>query len=83
MKPGATRQFDRVIVVACTPERQLARLVERNGLSEEDARRRIAAQMPIQEKVERADHVIRTDGTFEDTDRQVDRVLDDLAASAA
>ncbi len=80
---GRDAQFDRVIVVACTPERQLARVVERNGLSEEDARRRIAAQIPIQEKVKRADHVIRTDGTFEDTDRQVDRVLDDLVASAA
>jgi len=77
---GHDPQFDRVIVVACTPETQLARLVARNGLSEEEAQRRIAAQMPIQEKVKRADHVIRTDGTFEDTDRQVDEVLNRLPA---
>jgi dephospho-CoA kinase len=79
---GHDRDFDRVIVAACTPETQLARLIARNGLSDEDARQRIAAQMPIQEKVKRADHVIRTDGTFEDTDRQVDDVLNHLAASA-
>jgi dephospho-CoA kinase len=79
---GHDRDFDRVIVAACRPETQRARLMARNGLSDEEARQRIAAQMPIEEKVKRADHVIRTDGTFEDTDRQVDDVLDNLAASA-
>jgi dephospho-CoA kinase len=76
------RDFDRVIVAACTPETQLARLKGRDGYSDEEARQRIAAQMPIEEKVKRADFVIRTDGTFEDTDRQVDRVLENLALSA-
>jgi dephospho-CoA kinase len=80
---GHDRDFDRVIVAACTPEAQLARLIARNGLSDDEARQRIAAQMPIQEKVRRADHVIRTDGTFEDTDRQVDNVLHSLATPAA
>ena len=46
----------------------------RDGLSEADVRRRMDAQLPIGQKVERADYVIRTDGTFEDTDRQVDEV---------
>lgn len=73
------RDFDRVIVVACAPETQLARLVMRNGMSEDDARRRLAAQMPMYEKVKRANYVIKTDGSFADTDSQVDQVLDELS----
>ena len=77
---GRDRDFDAVIVAACDPETQLQRLMKRDGLSESDARRRIEAQLPIQEKVRRADFVIRTDGSFEDTHRQVDALRDRLAA---
>lgn len=68
---GRDRDFDAVIVAACDPDTQIRRVRERDGLSEEDARQRLAAQWPIDEKVRRADHVIRTDGTLDDTDRQV------------
>ncbi len=68
------RDFDHTIVVACDSETQLRRLMQRDDLSESDARRRLAAQMPLDEKVRRADYVIRTDGTFEETDRQVEDV---------
>jgi dephospho-CoA kinase len=71
---GAEKQFDRVIVTSCPPAVQIARLLER-GLSETAGRQRIAAQWPIDEKASRADFVIRTDGTFAETDRQVDQVL--------
>ena len=71
---GAEKDFDRVIVTACAPATQLKRLVER-GLTEDEARQRVAAQWPTEKKVERADFVITTDGTFEDTDRQVDDVI--------
>jgi dephospho-CoA kinase len=47
----------------------------RDGLPESDARARLEAQWPIDEKVARADHVIRTDGTFAETDLQVKRVF--------
>jgi len=67
---GAQDKFDRVVVTACPPELQLARLRER-GMSETDARRRLAAQWPTAEKTARADFVITTDGSFEDTDRQI------------
>jgi dephospho-CoA kinase len=72
---GRASAFDRVIVAACPPALQLARVTARDGISEADARLRLAAQLPIDEKTARADFVIRTDGTFEDTDRQVDEVL--------
>lgn len=78
---GGEKDFDRVIVTACAPEVQMARLVQR-GLSEDAARQRLAAQWPTEKKVSRADFVIRTDGTFEETDRQVEAVLKQLAPSS-
>lgn len=69
---GRDKDFDEVIVVACNPETQLRRVIERDGLTEEEASARLAAQLPIEDKVKRADHVIRTDGSFTDTDRQVE-----------
>jgi len=75
---GADRRFDRVIVTACPPELQIARLKER-GLSDAAARQRLAAQWPTEEKIARADFVIRTDGTFEDTDRQIEDIVRTLA----
>jgi dephospho-CoA kinase len=70
---GRAGQFDAVVATICPPDVQMARLIER-GLSAEDARRRLAAQLPAAEKAARADHVITTAGTFEETDRQVDAV---------
>jgi dephospho-CoA kinase len=68
---GHEHDFDRVIVCACEPFEQLRRLIERDGLSEEAARARLAAQWPISEKAARADYVIRTDNGFAETDEQV------------
>jgi dephospho-CoA kinase len=68
---GRQDRFDGVIVVACTPETQLERIMARDDLIREDAERRIASQWPIAEKVKRADYVVRTDGTNADTDAQV------------
>jgi dephospho-CoA kinase len=80
---GRDRDFDAVIVTAVDPETQVRRVMSRDGASEEEARRRLAAQLPIDEKVKRADFVIRTDGTFEETHDQVRRVLEQLQADAA
>ena len=76
---GHADEFDRVIVTACAPEIQLARLLKR-GLREDQARQRIAAQWPTEKKAAGATFVIRTDGTFEETDRQVELVLKALRA---
>ena len=72
---GRDRDFDKVIVVACDPRTQLARLIQRDGISEDEARQRLDAQLPIADKVRRADYVIRTDGSHEDTDKQVQEIL--------
>jgi dephospho-CoA kinase len=71
---GHALNFDKVIATVCPIEMQMARLLER-GVSELEARQRLAAQLPSAEKAARADFVVRTDGSFADTDRQVDEVL--------
>jgi dephospho-CoA kinase len=77
---GHNPDFDRVIVAACDPQQQLRRLMQRDHLNEADARARLNAQWPIEEKVSRADYVIRTDGTIADTDAQVRTVYEMLNA---
>jgi dephospho-CoA kinase len=71
---GRDKEFDVVVVAACAPATQKARLVNRDGFTEEQADQRIRAQMPIDDKVSRARYVISTEGTIEDTDRQVAEV---------
>ena len=74
-------EFDQVIATLCRPETQRARLVSR-GLSSEEVRQRLAAQMTAEEKAARADYVIRTDGTFDETNAQIESVLETLKARA-
>ena len=74
------REFDAVIVTACDPSTQITRVMAR-GVSEAEARARVAAQLPIEEKVGQADHVITTDGSFEETNRQVRGVYELLVNS--
>lgn len=76
---GRDKEFHAVIVVACPRDMQLQRLIERNKLSKEDAEKRLAAQLPIDQKVEKATYVIKNVGTFEELDAQVDALLASLA----
>ena len=79
---GRDREFAAVIVAACEPRRQIERLRAR-GLDETGARQRIAAQLPIDEKAGRADYVVKTDGSYADTDAQVAAVHEALVARFA
>jgi dephospho-CoA kinase len=80
---GRDRDFDAVVVTTVDPDTQLQRVVARDGATEAEARQRIAAQLPAAEKARRADFVIDTAGTLEQTDEQVRRVLEQLQADAA
>ena len=75
---GREKDFDAVIVVAADPETQIKRVMQRNDLTEVEARKRLSAQLPIDEKVRRADHVIRTNDSLADTDKQVKRIWETL-----
>jgi len=74
IEAGFDKQLEFIVVTWCTPEQQIERLTARGtgrGLSVEQARQRIAAQMPMEEKRRRADAVIDCSGTLEHTRAQV------------
>lgn len=80
---GHDADFDVVVVASCPPEQQIDRLVVRSGLTRDDAARRLASQLPIEDKARRADFVIDTSGTFEETDAQVAQVWSELNGRAS
>ena len=67
---GAESDFDRVIVVACSPAIQRHRLCQERGLDAAMADRIIAAQLDLSTKISKADHLIWNDTTIEHLDRQ-------------
>lgn len=83
IESGGYRRFDKLIVVHCRPEAQLERLMKRDGLAREEAERRVAAQMPQEEKLRYADFAIDTTGGFEETRRRTLEVFESLRALAA
>ena len=70
----AESHFDRIICVACSAANQQKRLLER-GWTPEQIRQRIAAQMPVDQKIARADYVVWTDGDMDAHTRQLERIL--------
>jgi len=79
---GLSRGYDAVVVVAAAPATQLDRLVRLRGMSQDDARARIAAQAPLEDKLAVATHVIRNDGRVEELAPQVERVWASLLSAA-
>jgi dephospho-CoA kinase len=77
---GHANDFDRVIVTVCPREIQIQRLRDR-GLTDDEAEKRLAAQIGAAEKALRADYVIRTEGTIESTNAQLDQILKILGSS--
>ncbi|KAK3592021.1 hypothetical protein CHS0354_031532 [Potamilus streckersoni] len=71
------------IVVSCSEEQQLHRLMKRNNFSEEEARARMNSQMSLQEKCRRATYVIDNSNSVEDTRKQVKILYDKLQRSKA
>jgi dephospho-CoA kinase len=74
IESGGYRRLDKLIVVHCRPEVQLERLINRDGLSREEAVRRIKAQMPQEEKKKYADNLIDTSEGFESARAQTEAV---------
>lgn len=82
LESGFQKELDRILVCWCPAEQQLARL-EQRGFSPEEARARIAAQMPIDQKRAMADDVIDCSKSITETERQVDALLAKLKRLAA
>ena len=75
---GMADLFDRILVAWCTAEQQIERLAAKTGLSREEALRRIAAQIPAEEKRRRADYVIDCSGNIEEARAQAEALYPKL-----
>jgi len=79
VEAGYQKDLDGLVITWCRPEQQLERLRAR-GFSDEDARRRIAAQMPVAEKLRYATEKVDCSGSLEDTRKQVEALAIKLRA---
>jgi dephospho-CoA kinase len=84
LEADAAERFDRLVVVTCRPEQRAERLARRLHISEDAARqevsRRMAAQLPDEEKIKAADFVVDNSGSLDATERQVRQVFAALRA---
>jgi dephospho-CoA kinase len=82
LEANAAGRFDRLIVVTCQPEQRVRRFARRLGISEDAARaevtRRMAAQIPDEEKIKAADFVIDNSGSLDATEQRVQLVFAEL-----
>jgi dephospho-CoA kinase len=78
IESGHYKMYDRMVVVTCDPALQLSRVVARDGLTLEDAKKRLQAQMPAEEKLKLADYTIDTSGSFRETREQIEAIYQDL-----
>ncbi len=78
VETGGYRMYHRLIVVTCDPSLQVSRLMSRDGLTENEAKARMASQMPIEEKLKLADYTIDTSGTLKQTRDQAEAIYRDL-----
>lgn len=79
VETGRHHDLDGLVVVTVAPDTQLARAMARDGMSRDEARARIAAQLPLADKIAVATRVIDNDGPLAATAEQVDRMLAALA----
>ena len=86
LEAGAGKRFDRLVVVTCRPEQRIQRWAQRLHVDEETARRevtrRMAAQLPDEEKIEAADYVVDNSGSLDETRRQVKEIYAGLKKEA-
>lgn len=75
---GAHTRMDKIIVVSADEQTQLTRLRTRNHLSKAEALRRIRSQMPLDQKIKRADYVIDGTLSYEQTKHEVERIYHEL-----
>lgn len=80
IEKGLDALFTGIVVVYTDEESQAARLSKRNGITADEAAKRIASQLPLMAKVARADYMIDNSGTIENTRAQVIKMFFDLSS---
>ena len=86
LEAGMAQNLDRLVVVTCRPEQRVERWARRLKVDQETARlevaRRMAAQLPDEEKIKAADYVIDNSGSLDETRRQVEEIFGKLKLEA-
>jgi dephospho-CoA kinase len=82
LEVGVANRFDKVVVVYVSESIQIQRLLQRDGISEEDAQQALKVQMALSQKVEQADYLIDNSGTLAETRIQVEKVWEELLVLA-
>jgi dephospho-CoA kinase len=86
LEAGVGKHFDRIVVVTCRSEQRVRRWAQRMKVDEETARqevsRRMAAQLPDEEKIKAADYVVDNSGSFDETRKQVVEIYSKLKGLA-
>lgn len=86
LEAGMAKRLDRLVVVTCQPEQRIERWAQRLKVNQETARReitrRMAAQLPDEEKIKAADYVIDNSGSLDETRRQVEKIFAQLKKEA-
>jgi dephospho-CoA kinase len=80
VETGVYKEYDRLIVVKCSRDDQLRRLLKRDQLSVDAAMARISSQLPLEKKLEVADHVIDTSVGLEETRHITTEVYQSLSS---
>lgn len=75
---GSDTRYQKIIVAVCTEEQQIERAMKRDQLSREEVLARLRQQSPLAEKAARADYIVDTSGTKQETIRQTESVYRSL-----
>jgi dephospho-CoA kinase len=78
LEVGVANRFDKIVVVYVSESVQISRLLQRDGISEEEAKQALKVQMALSKKVEQADYLIDNSGTPEETLAQAEKVWEEL-----
>ena len=82
IETGSYKRYDRVVLTVCPPDMQIRRYAEREGATDDEARERLARQMPLDDKKKFADYIIDTSGTKAETEDQVRQIYLQLGKEA-
>jgi len=80
VETGAYKSYDKLIVVNVSEETQLERLINRDGMSREEAKNRIILQLPLSQKVKVADYIIENEGSLFRTRENAEKVFKELSS---
>ena len=87
LEAGVGKRFDKLVVVTCTMPQKIERFARRHNLdivaAEREVTRRMAAQLPDEEKVRVADYVIDNSGPLDELEAKVDTLMTELRQFAA